>query len=69
MQGVLPSKRAQPTHLLKFRNRAYGFDTPGPPKTEPAAVERIEVDLPVKEKKRKSEGKRELTPRRKKMKA
>lgn len=28
-----PAKRAQPTHLMKFRNHTYGFDTPGPEKT------------------------------------
>jgi hypothetical protein len=25
-----PPKRVQPTHLLKFRNKTIGFDTPGP---------------------------------------
>ncbi|KIR63609.1 hypothetical protein I314_03013 [Cryptococcus bacillisporus CA1873] len=28
-----PAKRAQPTHLMKFRNHTYGFNTPGPEKT------------------------------------
>lgn len=27
------AKRTQPEHKLKFRNRAYGFDTPGPAAT------------------------------------
>lgn len=26
----LPPKRSQPSHLLAFRNRSFGFDTPGP---------------------------------------
>ncbi|ORY34204.1 hypothetical protein BCR39DRAFT_516743 [Naematelia encephala] len=30
VQDGLPAKRTQPAHLLKFRNRAFGFDTPGP---------------------------------------
>lgn len=29
-ETLLPAKRQQPTQLLKFRNQAYGFDTPGP---------------------------------------
>ena len=51
MQGVLPSRRAQPSHLLKFRNKAFGFDTPGP-----RAKAEAQMDGAVKEKKRKSEG-------------
>jgi len=66
MQGVLPVKRAQPTHLLKFRNMAYGFDTPGPGVEPPGA--RMQVDGPeTKKKKRKSEGRGEGTPTRKKV--
>ena len=63
MQGVLPNKRAQPSHLLKFRNRAYGYDTPGPR----TGVARSAVDAIVKEKsKRKSDGKREISQVKKK---
>lgn len=51
MQGVLPGKRAQPTHLLKFRNRAFGFDTPGPG-LEVEEMVATQVDSPVREKKR-----------------
>lgn len=39
MEGVLPGKRAQPTHLFKFRNRAFGFDTPGPAATVMAGMD------------------------------
>ncbi|WWC58210.1 uncharacterized protein I303_100746 [Kwoniella dejecticola CBS 10117] len=39
----LPPKRAQPSHLLKFRNHAYGFTTPGPG-PQAAAVKAMEVD-------------------------
>ena len=54
MQGVLPGKRAQPLHLLKFRNKAYGFDTPGPAsKTEKAAP--LASQTQHKEKRRKHE--------------
>lgn len=31
--SATPAKRAQPTHLMKFRNHTYGFNTPGPEKT------------------------------------
>ncbi|WWC66779.1 uncharacterized protein I206_100684 [Kwoniella pini CBS 10737] len=37
----LPPKRVQPTHLLKFRNHAYGFTTLGPNST---VVKSIEID-------------------------
>lgn len=70
MEGVLPSKRKQPTHLLKFRNRAFGFDTPGPAATRAEVMEtdgaEAEVPMPGEvKKKRKSEGK-EVTPKKKK---
>ncbi|WVQ62598.1 uncharacterized protein L199_000744 [Kwoniella botswanensis] len=35
------TKRSQPTHLLKFRNLAYGFTTPGP---EHTVVKSMDVD-------------------------
>ncbi|KAK6905306.1 hypothetical protein I204_05253 [Kwoniella mangroviensis CBS 8886] len=35
------TKRSQPTHLLKFRNQAYGFTTPGP---EHTVVKSMDVD-------------------------
>ncbi|WVQ76230.1 hypothetical protein IAR50_005895 [Cryptococcus sp. DSM 104548] len=62
------SKRPQPTHLLKFRNHAYGSDTPGPKATskkllgqemdvEESALRQEEVEEKVekKEKKRKTD--------------
>jgi hypothetical protein len=70
LEGVLPGKRAQPSHLLKFRNKAYGYDTPGPAATvladmdvdgeeasdsPVAASEKVE-EKKEKKKKRKSEG-------------
>ena len=65
MQGILPSKRAQPTHLLKFRNRAYGYDTPGP-RTEAA---RPVMDSVVLDKsKRKSARKSEISQEKKRVK-
>ncbi|WVQ80259.1 hypothetical protein IAT38_002364 [Cryptococcus sp. DSM 104549] len=81
---VLPAKRQQPTHLLKFRNRTYGFDTPGPGATvvREAETEEMELDgeAPAeadvepavssqkKEKKRKSDGK-DASPEKAKKKA
>ena len=71
------AKRPQPSHLFKFRNRAFGFDTPGPSgtRTQRTGVEieqqepAVEPSSPVKEKKkkRKSEG-LEATPKKKKAK-
>jgi hypothetical protein len=68
-EKALPSKRAQPTHLLKFRNCAYGFDTPGP-KHQAAELQSqltAAADAP-KEKKRKSLGKDQASPKKKKVK-
>lgn len=71
MEGILPSKRKQPTHLLKFRNRAFGFDTPGPSATR---VEAMDVDsseatgkasVDVKEKKKRKSESKEITPKKK----
>lgn len=55
MEGALPAKRKQPAHLLKFRNRAYGFDTPGPnqPETSPKETT-MDVDDEITPKKRKT---------------
>lgn len=85
MEGVLPGKRAQPSHLFKFRNRAFGYDTPGPAATvisgmdldeEYANLDKGEEKAvteaePVKEKKkkRKSEGKDALASPKKSKKA
>jgi hypothetical protein len=47
MEGLLTpigQKRKQPTHLLKFRNRVNGFDTPGP--AGPGEDRGMEVDAP-----------------------
>ena len=71
MEGILPSKRKQPTHLLKFRNRAFGFDTLGPSATR---VEAMDVDsseatgkasVDVKEKKKRKSESKEVTPKKK----
>ena len=72
-----PKKRAQPEHLLKFRNRPYGFDTPGPGKKAQLAnggdVEMKEAasqkSSKEEKKKRKSEGKHSSSPKKKKVKA
>jgi len=72
MEGVLPSKRKQPTHLLKFRNRAFGFDTPGPGATRVETMEADEaatVPAEVKEKKKRKSESKEVTPKKKKAKA
>ncbi|WVO18390.1 hypothetical protein L204_106106 [Cryptococcus depauperatus] len=43
--AVTTVKRLQPTSLLKFRNHAYGFDTPGPEVTSKKVLEQeMEVD-------------------------
>jgi len=69
-----PVKRVQPTHLLKFRNKTVGFDTPGPGGVVdvPATREGVEVDVesaPVeKKKRRKSEKGDGETPKKKKTK-
>jgi hypothetical protein len=71
-----PKKRQQPEHLLKFRNRAFGFDTPGPAATQLQHTGDIDgpkasVSGPVetKKQKRKSEGKGSQTsPKKKKVK-
>ncbi|KAK4688872.1 hypothetical protein P7C73_g1221, partial [Tremellales sp. Uapishka_1] len=65
-ETALPPKRPQPTSLLKFRNKAYGFDTPGPgAEVEiPAAAE----EASVSKKKRKSEGEKGASPVQKKSK-
>ncbi|TYJ54899.1 hypothetical protein B9479_004407 [Cryptococcus floricola] len=62
------SKRPQPTHLLKFRNHAYGYDTPGPEVTSKKVLgqemeveedvsgqEEVEEKVEKKEKKRKTD--------------
>jgi hypothetical protein len=71
-------KRVQPTHLLKFRNKTVGFDTPGPGGVVdvPATREGVEVETnsesvsaPVeKKKRRKSEKGDGETPKKKKTK-
>lgn len=66
-ETALPKKRKQPSHLLKFRNHAYGFDTPGPPSETVAAVASNDISK-VKEKKRKSVG-HDQSPKKKKAKA
>lgn len=64
MQSILPGKRAQPTHLLKFRNMAYGFDTPGPKALKQNVVRALDSSVNEK-KRRKAEGKVEVTPKKK----
>lgn len=49
--STLPQKRQQPTSLLKFRNRAYGFDTPGPERATASPAK----DKPRPAKKKKSQ--------------
>jgi hypothetical protein len=87
MQGLLKpvgQRREQPTHLLKFRNMVYGFDTAGPG-AEQRGEDGMEVDAGAKsqsqsqsqtqvmekgekKKKRKSDGNGD-TPKKKKVKA
>ena len=72
MELVLPPKRSQPSHLLKFRNRAYGFDTPGPVNGLGGARsmyegQSIPEQLASSKKKRKSEIK--SSPKKKKVKS
>ncbi|EIW67912.1 hypothetical protein TREMEDRAFT_63800 [Tremella mesenterica DSM 1558] len=60
INGDKEIKRVQPLHLLKFRNQAYGFDTPGPisfTPPEPSLDPEETKSTPKKEKvkKRKSE--------------
>ena len=71
MEGVLPSRRQQLSHLFKFRNPAYGHDTPGPttrldsPSLPTSPTTEMEVDTPQKSKKaRKSKASGERTPKR-----
>ena len=79
MEGVLPSKRQQLSHLFKFRNPAYGYNTPGPtasidpPIIRTSPMNDMERDTPKKSKKpRKSKeignrtGTEERTPKRSK---
>jgi hypothetical protein len=67
-------KRVQPTHLLKFRNKTVGFDTPGPGGVVevPATREGVAMDTEVvpveKKKRRKSEKGDGETPKKKKTK-
>jgi hypothetical protein len=77
LETALPAKRVQPTHLLKFRNKTIGFDTPGPggPVVPASATESTGsngatgVEQPVeKKKRRKSEKGDGETPKKKKAK-
>ena len=66
------AKRVQPEHLLKFRNRAFGFDTPGPYATQlqssntKSPVKPIPAVSDSKKQKRKTDVQEGQTPSKKK---
>jgi hypothetical protein len=69
-----PPKRVQPTHLLKFRNKTVGYNTPGPGGVAPVEETNgvgeadIVVGTPVEKKKRRKSEKEGGSPKKKKTK-